>query len=619
MPIYYLIFSFFLPLFALSATVGFAKRLTFLFPDAGHLGRSMGIVFSTWIIICTLNVNFLNWPGLYLVYGYIVTGNISLAYDLLKKRFLRPSTPQSFLILILVIWFGTTCWLYFQFPDLNCDDDLTVYLRHIKMFLESGNLDDFFSYRRMSSYAGQTFLTSLFLGGLPVYMATVFELGIVNPLIAYLLFEECKKTLSSRKSLLLALSFLAVPQFRLNVAAQSTAIYFSLLAVIYLREFAKVPKRTFLWFFFMSLLALMSLRNNFIVLFAGLAAVAVFIQYQKNRLSYFKRDWLLLLLALTLFGYSTLRSSNTVFFPLFEGNFNSDYGLFRNDYSARFFVQYFVESLAWSDILAVLFCLFYLLADIKRNRLLLAVGLLNVFFILATTYALRALLVPWHISRYTESFSMAFIFLTLIQFLNDHQKVLRQKLAMLVVVLIVFSNTPFYFLNFLTQNFSITKLNTTFIEQDLERRDFYKNLLARFPDGSTLISMVNDPFRLDYSRLTIENLEIIGAASPGHQFNALGELTEIDQYFKNYGAKALLYQDLKTTTCHYAPELYNYFLSTKIFKKVNGRYVLREKDINMMIPSVVNYTPYFMNFFDYLRSIEPKSEKVRNIYVYNLN
>jgi hypothetical protein len=619
MPIYYLIFSFLLPIFAISATVGFAKRLCLSVDCTGQTGRSVGIIFSVWILICLFNISFLNWPGLYLVYGYILTGNIFLIHSLFKKTFSPPSLAQYSLVFLLFIWFGTTCWLYFQFPDLNCDDDLTVYLRHISMFLESGNLDDIFSYRRMSSYAGQTFLASLFLGGLPVYIATVFELGIINPLIVFLLFEECKKTLSMNKSFLLSLSFLLVPQFRLNVAAQSTAIYFSLLALIYLREFSVVPKRTFLWFFFLSLLALLSLRNNFIVLFGGLAAVAGFIQYRRSLLSYFRLDWLLFLLILCLFGYSTFRSSNTVLFPLFEGNFNTQYGLFSNDYSARFFRQYFIESLAWSDILAVLICLLYLVAKPKRHYLLISAGLLNVFFILATTYALRALLIPWHIGRYTESFSIAFIFLTLIQFLNDSKTFFRQKLAALAVCLILFSNSPIYFINLSTQNFSDTKLNTTFIDKYLERKEFYKNLLSQFPEGSSLISMVNDPYLFDYTKHRIENLEIIGAASPGQRFNALGKLDEIDQYLRANGAQALLYQDLKTTTCHYSPKLYENILSTKLFNKIDDRYVLRQKDIGFMLPSVINYTPYFSNFFDYLKSIEPKSKKTNNIYVYSLN
>lgn len=617
MPAYYLFLSILFPIIVLSATVGFAKSLALLTQE-NSLSRAIATVFSIWILICLVDISIFNIPGLTLTYCYAFAGNIFTFIHLFKKRFSHPQSSSLILISFLFVWFLVTSYVYFQFPDLNCDDDLTVYLRHIKMFIDAGNLDDAFSYRRLASYSGQTFFTALFVGGLPTYISTVFELGIVNPLIAYFIFEECKKNLSTGKSLLLSLSFLLIPQFRLNIASQSTAIYFSLASLFFLNEFIlKLEKKSFR-LFMLSLFALLSLRNSFILPFAALTFFALYTQYKNKLLSSFKLDWLCFAFILCLYGYSSYRSSQTVFFPLFSGNFNLDYGLLKNEYSERFFVQHFIQALSWSDILTVLFCLLYLVADLKRNRLLIYTGLTAITLILATTYSLRALLIPWHIGRYTEGFCFAFIILTFVRFLSDGTSKVLQKMSLAAAALILFSNTPGYLTTLWIQNFSIEKFDTSFLSGQLERENFYRNLLAKYPSGTSFLSMLNDPYLLDYSEHKIENLEIIGLASPNNKFDALGRTEDIDLYFRSLGADAFIFQDLSTTTCHYNPEIYKNLVRSNLYKKVNGRYVLKQDSINIMLPSVVSYTPYFLNFFDYLKSIEKLSSKEKNIYTYNL-
>ncbi|MBY0451896.1 MAG: hypothetical protein K2P92_02595 [Bdellovibrionaceae bacterium] len=281
-------------------------------------------------------------------------------------------------------------------------------------------------------------------------------------------------------------------------------------------------------------------------------------------------------------------------------------------------MQYFIQALSWSDILTVLFCLLYLVADLKRNRLLIYTGLTAITLILATTYSLRALLIPWHIGRYTEGFCFAFIILTFIRFLTDGTSKVLQKMSLAAAALILFSNTPGYLTTLWIQNFSIEKFDTSFLNGQLERENFYRNLLAKYPSGTSFLSMLNDPYLLDYSDHKIENLEIIGLASPNNKFDALGRTEDIDLYFRSLGADAFIFQDLSTTTCHYNPEIYKNFVRSNLYKKVNGRYVLKQDSINIMLPSVVSYTPYFLNFFDYLKSIEKLSSKEKNIYTYNL-
>lgn len=599
----------------MSATIGFAKTLQQAVGQQ-NLTRCITLVFAVWIFISILNISFLNFAGLNLVYLYAISGNIALLIQFIKKSFSRPSFYEVGLYSFLMLWFLVTTWLYFQFPDLNCDDDLTVYLRHLKMFLQTGALDDPFSYRRLASYSGQTFLTALFVGPLPTYLATVFEIGIVNPLIVSLIYEESKKKMSVGKSLVLALSFLLVPQFRLNIAAQSTAIYLSLASILFLNDLFVKPNRKNFWFLVISLFALLSLRNNLILPFLALLGLGFYFlnQYKKS----FALDGFAITALMGLYVYSTYRSSNTVFFPFYSANFNFDYGLFQNDYSARFFKPYFIESLACTDLLAVLFCLLYLVSNIKRNGILILIGCLDIVFILSTTYFLRALLMPWQVQRYTEGLNISFIFLTFMSFLSDQKVRVLARSSLAVAAIIVFSNTPVYLTTFLTQNFSSTALYTGFLNRQLAREDFYKSLLSQFTPGSRLISMVNDPYLFDYSRHQIENLEIIGLASPNNQFNALGQFDEIDQYLKSLSAQAFLFQDLKTTTCHYAPELYQSLLDAQIYRSVNNRYQLKQESIPLMLPSVISYTPYFVNFFDYLKHIEKASPQTNNIHVYDL-
>jgi hypothetical protein len=215
-------------------------------------------------------------------------------------------------------------------------DDAIAYASFPRKMLETGNLIEPFSFRRIVGFGGYQYLQTLAYPFLSHGALHVFDRGIVTSLVAAALacFARRRLGLSWPLASLGGLAFLAHPLIRVNLAPASI---FSLLSLSLLESFELTAERpaipTLKRAAILALLiaGLLSLRANALAIAGSLVLILVLSERNAcGRISSSLRAKLGLLVQVAIvtavlllpWSLALYRSSGTFFFPLFKGNYN---------------------------------------------------------------------------------------------------------------------------------------------------------------------------------------------------------------------------------------------------------------------------------------------------------
>ncbi len=436
------------------------------------------------------------------------------------------------------------------------DDDI-AYLPLVKRMLDIGNIDEPFSFRRLSSYGGQTVLVGLDLVRGGFANAHLFDRGQSFVVILALLVGYRRGGLRPAGLALVMSVLYLVNQEDMHI---NTASYFSgamFFLALYRTQTVAVNRGTLRSALPSVLLAACAstLRQNYIPV-AGLALVLpyVFAWWDDRRAQ--GRPWLSLragdtdavarwlslsaLFCLCLVGYwvAAYRSNRTFLFPLVLGTFNPAMQLKASVPSAvnelKMQVSVFMETEPLRT-LTVIVPAALSFRDTRRGRPLLA-------FICAAGFGFAFLVHsfsqadPGNISRYLFGFSAATVMAVFAESATSahgrpHGSTSLQRGAVhgsrlshflvwtglaVQVIWLRPVESPKHLAIFKNiaeaVSYDVSAGNAWPVEADL-----YRRMQAAAPEGAKLAVLLDEPYHLDFSKQRIGNLDMPGYSSPGQR------------------------------------------------------------------------------------------------------
>jgi hypothetical protein len=429
--------------------------------------------------------------------------------------------------------------------DGNVFDDDVIYTPLTRRLLEVGDIDEPYSFRRLSAYGGQTVLQAL--GAARGTLANLFlvdgglfqlvTLGLVVGLASERSAGPASRGGPSGPELglgLLVLVVLLLPSTAVNTASYWTgvALFLALYRTLARAAAATRPAGLFVTAGAVAAAAC-TLRQSYLpvaLLFLGLVLVFRLAAAPAGARAAERRLWLAALaggaVALVPYLISAYRSNQTFLYPFWSGTGNPNVHMRPAVPDLWHELQFFIEVALEPDpirVMVPLAPLLLLIADRRAGRPLTALTIASGlgFLLLVHSFLLS---VPQNLWRYAFGYATALVLVLVAEATRDGADDRGVQapafgpiviLACLVIQLAVSSRGLAKEYRDVAADL-VAAAGTRHADLGTPaQRQLHAELQALLPAGAPLVVMLDEPFHLDHRRNPIANLDTPGFASPG--------------------------------------------------------------------------------------------------------
>ena len=428
--------------------------------------------------------------------------------------------------------------------DRNPWDDDIAYTPLIKRLLDTGDLVEPFSFRRLGAYGGQTLL-----GALAGARGTLANIHLVDKGLCYaislLLLAGYARKAGTQPlwTAVVALVIVLMPDTSINTASywSGVAVFVALYRCVVAEQWALAG---------LVGAAACTLRQNYIaiaVVFLGLALLA---RLRKNGWTTEKRAWALTagIAALVLIPYlvAAHRSNGTFLFPFLEGTWNPSVSLRATEPSwtdeLQFLVWCFIETHPIVVIPSV-FAVIVFATDPRPSKPIVAL-------LVASTIGLVLMVHSFvgsdanHLWRYMFAAALPLLAVFALEIGADESHARLVPLGRWVLLASLL-------LQLVVQRDALPKRFSSLFENVREARSVdrggdpsaraeakrYAALQAAIPAGERVLIMLDDPQHLDFARNRIFNLDTPGYASPKPGLPAFAGSKALRAYLRGQGIR----------------------------------------------------------------------------------
>jgi hypothetical protein len=474
----------------------------------------------------------------------------------------------------IALWIMLTVFLALNLLGMigsrgNPADDQVAYTAFVKRVLDTGNLIEPFSFRRLSAYGGQTMLHALAglrgdIGALDLLDRGIFQWIAVSTVLDL----ARRRRLHFGITVVLIVFLLSLWDLPLNTGPIWTAVTCFLGAYGFASRDDLAP-RTRLGLTFLVLGAACTLRQNYLVP-AGMFGVLLLVAHLRDvaRATSWRRAWItervtlvasvgVTAFVLVPYMIAAFASSGTLLYPILLGTGNPITPLRPTGGNWLDEVDFFLRVVFVPEPIRVWWLLVptMLLAKDHRTmrpwRSFLAAGLIG-FIALVHSFALSD---PWNLWRYAFGFATPIAIVFVIEvagelpFVESDSRsrfglpVAATFLVWLALVInIIEARTG------MVRRFSVTLRSVqsgwVFGSQkpELPLRT-YRALQRSVPEGAPIVAMLDDPWVLDYARNPIFNLDMPGLAAPGPGLPSFTDAAHWRSYFLARGLRYVAFVD----------------------------------------------------------------------------
>jgi hypothetical protein len=430
-------------------------------------------------------------------------------------------------------------------------DDHAAYLFHARKLIDTGSLHEPFSFRRLASYGGQTFLHALLLVVAPVEHLNLIDKGICRLGIALVVLAHLLAY--PRRSLLAAAVAVYGVAAYPNIALNTSSIFSGVLAFaglwITLELCRRMPERPIANGVLtgLALGAALPLRQNYALacaLLVGLEHARRFAAARDRRQG---KELLAAALAgaVCMGGWALLQlhSSGTAVFPILPGFANPDWSVLSSRSLAEF-ARALENHLHWPllSIQLVMCGLVLVRAERSPESESLAPLAGSALIAFAGNAWLLAHAGPSDLSRYTTAFLLPVVLIGSARAAAParvrNASALRdpRTWTSAACLLALFLLLPP--IEYVTNRALVLKYEIDSSEQARDvagRARHYERLQNAAPQGERLLVMLDEPFLLDLRRNDVVSLDLPGGASPPPGLWAMNSAGEVVSYLRGLG------------------------------------------------------------------------------------
>jgi hypothetical protein len=524
--------------------------------------------------------------------------------------------PMFALFVVIVVAIGTinVVGSSMELTGNSYDDDV-VYTPLVKRALDTGNIDEPFSFRRLSAYGGQTALGTLAavrgtLSNIYLVDGGLFQLVLMLLVLGMARQRDRVAGLAASRDgpatdrFVVGFAFLVLvllPNTSINtggywtaaamfLALYRTAVLASRPDVRQVRVFAIVGGLA---------ASACALRQNFLpvaVLFPLAVLVLRLGRSPGERIAADKLLWLATAAAgavvLAPYCVASWRSNNTILFPIFPGTFNAEIPTRPTLFTWWQELQFFLKTLLETEpvrVMIVLLPAIFLVEDRRPGRpfAALTIAALVGFVLLVHNFTLSD---PHHLWRYAFGYMLP-LFLALVidgcatglrRVVGDDPAPVRLPLvarvavvASLVVQLALSGRGLAKEYNDLAGDLSLAAASERHPVTALDTELLYTQLQTSAPTGSTIAFALDRPYYLDFARNDLINLDTPGFASyaPGMPFFQGAE--PLARYFRDHGIRYVAFVRGEYSRYMYRREFWlrRIFIDNELWR-VQGAYAI---------------------------------------------
>jgi hypothetical protein len=453
------------------------------------------------------------------------------------------------------------------FPTFNTWDDNMAYREFVRQFLDTGTLREAYSYRRIATYGGQSYLQAIVLALSDRDRLHILDNGLCALLMFGLATGFRTANAWARRVAVVAGGLLAatLPHTPANLGSELSGVVF-FLALFRLFDdegFENAEPRSNALLAGLLAAAVCTLRQNYIAAaFALIGFVyAGLILWPGART---RREWVrqaasafgALVFFLLPWMVLCLWAVGTAFYPLFKGNLNHEFGILGHVTPAEE-LRWSIENLFYQTRVIKALYLMYAAAIAlpmtRRNRAVHAFFFCCVFSFALMMHFFRAFHDANSISRYYLSFTVAFAFAAIqraLAGLGARGRTLRLALPGAAVatfaVLWQFATTAEVLQRRLTDDIDLAEqvfghrgppLIGTIPIQEL-----YTRLQRSVPETAPLLVMLDHTYLLDFKRNPISDYDHPGTMGPGPKPPAFQGPEPWAAYMLSQGIRYVAYQ-----------------------------------------------------------------------------
>jgi hypothetical protein len=495
------------------------------------------------------------------------------------------------------------------------NDDWATYFHFPKMMLETGSLLEPFNFRRMASLGGASYIQSFMY---PIFStsALAFTDNAIGMLLLWTVVygfpdsgkEDAPGHLFRKEILALLAIMIAATIYRWNhfPIVLPMAMFFGFMAIA-VRISHDPGKRSDLILLALTGASIVTYRNNFVAFVSLFSILAIFVAYRAktwpdkwNAMLAFSFFYALFLLPWLALSY---KSSGTIFFPVFKGNFTFPI-VFRRPNSLDWQLIFLFKNL-WYTSTLLLGALVCLGRKTRNAPILWAIFASVLVTVCATTYQMTSAGTV-QISRYSQPFmvpSLLMVFgLTIGDVLRRNSKFSKLTLGLSCVLMSglfaipVSREKPIEPYKIMGDNLAAL-LNSAYLlttpDLDFEKRlnqresDFpgYVSAQNFLPGKAKVLSVTANPFYWNFEKQNINTLDSIGMVSPppGQPFGR-GPIA-MARYFRELGYQYIVYSPFSKRESMYSQSKWQRHLK-------GDDWLLRK------------YAPYYLEFMSNINELK---------------
>jgi hypothetical protein len=466
---------------------------------------------------------------------------------------------------VLLTFLTSANWPY----QVDVNDDWIAYLSLPEKLLQTGDLDEPFSQRRVVSLCGQTVLQAMLMIIGEPENCHILDRGLSALLLFGLLKEMTFR--GEHPSGFIRCLVVTIPLFvsvpRINTASYQMGITLCM-ALVYATKIVESKRN---WntrdFVIVALLlaALASLRSTFAI-WGGTIFMLFFIyrslskkNQRKINLFNLLKFGLFTLIILIPFMISSYNSSETPFFPLFNGNLNPDVAF---AISGKSFSDDFLRAIDFSlnPLLAVLLLNFLAVFLLKNDDKILALCFIIASLIIYSLSIFKQSGAEYFdIYRYSYPLLACPLYWILAIGFTTYVKADKNNPVYIFGVCVALILAGHLQSGSQEKQAEISQL---FISIDKQRlfearkfKKFYDHLQSLTPRHSKIFAIVDAPYLINYTRNIVHNADIPGGASisPGMPFGKGSHA--LLNYFRNNGYEYILAVDFDNAVLQYTRKL----------------------------------------------------------------
>ncbi len=501
------------------------------------------------------------------------------------------------------------------------NDDWTAYFHFPKIMLETGTLIEPFNFRRMGTLGGASYIQTFFypivstsalalsdnLIGLPLlWLLTKYSIRESNNHTRKL---QIQSELVAMLAILIAASLYRHNHFPIMLPI---AMFFGYLNIA--KQFLDSPDRkSYLVLLALTGASIVTFRNNFI---AFISLFSIFIIIIAHRSSIIRQG----AIALTIYSLTfiicllpwlmlSFKSSETLFFPIFSGNYNFPI-VMRMPMTLGQLLSFELQIFWYSGaILIIALSLFGTLSK-RYSPIILALVTASILTLYISTTQMTSM-GTFNVIRYAHPYLIpCFLIIMHLMLSESSNSGFKRKIIITVSTLMI---TIFFItpagreiksmpLVKLAKNLSSLVDNSrklaipynefnNLIHQKFDDFTAYSEVQKLLPENSRVISVAAKPYYWNFSRQQINTLDMIGLASPAPGLPLLQGSEAMARYFQSLGYHYIVYTPFEIWESMYSRE--------KWLRHLNGNDWVLTK-----------YAPNFLIFMDYIAELETRNSSI---------